>query len=29
LLDAITRVDPGKRGGPAPDVIEEVVVHAR
>jgi cyclophilin family peptidyl-prolyl cis-trans isomerase len=29
VLDAITRVDPGKRGGPAPDVIEEVVVHAR
>jgi cyclophilin family peptidyl-prolyl cis-trans isomerase len=27
VLDAITRVDPGKRGGPAPDVIERVVVH--
>ncbi len=28
VLDAITRVDPGKRGGPAPDVIERVVIHA-
>jgi cyclophilin family peptidyl-prolyl cis-trans isomerase len=27
VLDAITRVDPGKRGGPAPDVIERVVIY--
>jgi cyclophilin family peptidyl-prolyl cis-trans isomerase len=28
VLDAITRVDPGKRGGPAPDTIQRVVVYA-
>jgi cyclophilin family peptidyl-prolyl cis-trans isomerase len=28
VLDALTRVDPGRRGGPVPDVIERVVVYA-